>query len=101
MVGSEIDIGQARRGDLVFWNGHVAILRDHATFVHANAFHMCVAVEPVTTAIAHYSLTAQISHVRFQENWESAFAKWQHEENAVILVELPPASTADGSRSGR
>jgi len=61
MVGSEIDIGQARRGDLVFWDGHVAILRDHATFVHANAFHMCVAVEPVTTAIAR--ITASGNHV--------------------------------------
>ena len=40
-----------RRGDLVFWNGHVAILRDEQTLVHANAFHMAVAVEPVAEAI--------------------------------------------------
>jgi hypothetical protein len=41
-----------RRGDLVFWKGHVAIARDGATLVHANAFHMAVAVEPVAEAIA-------------------------------------------------
>src|SRR5208282_4667346 len=41
-----------RRGDLVFWKGHVAIVRDRATFVHANAFHMAVAIEPIDDAIA-------------------------------------------------
>jgi cell wall-associated NlpC family hydrolase len=40
------------RGDLVFWTGHVAIVRDASTFVHANAFHMAVAVEPIAPAIA-------------------------------------------------
>jgi cell wall-associated NlpC family hydrolase len=41
-----------RRGDLVFWKGHVAIVRDPATLVHANAFHMAVVVEPIAEAIA-------------------------------------------------
>ena len=64
--------------------------------------HSLFAPSPATPqAIARYSLTAQVSHVRFQENWERAFAKWQHEENAVILVELPPASTADGLLQSR
>lgn len=40
------------RGDLVFWKGHVAIVRDESTFVHANAFHMAVAIEPITNAVA-------------------------------------------------
>jgi cell wall-associated NlpC family hydrolase len=40
------------RGDLVFWNGHVAIGLDAATVVHANGFHMAVAIEPLDTAIA-------------------------------------------------
>jgi hypothetical protein len=41
-----------RRGDLVFWKGHVAIARDAVTLVHANAFHMAVAIEPVADAVA-------------------------------------------------
>jgi cell wall-associated NlpC family hydrolase len=41
-----------RRGDLIFWPGHVAIARDAATLVHANAFHMAVAIEPVAEAVA-------------------------------------------------
>jgi hypothetical protein len=46
------DLSNLRRGDLAFWKGHVAIVRDAATFIHANAFHMAVAIEPVQDAIA-------------------------------------------------
>ena len=45
------DLAGLRRGDLVFWKGHVAIMRDADTVVHANAFHMAVAVEPVAEAL--------------------------------------------------
>jgi cell wall-associated NlpC family hydrolase len=41
-----------RRGDLIFWEGHVAIVRDGESLVHANAFHMAVAIEPIIQAIA-------------------------------------------------
>jgi len=53
-LGTAVSAGlpDLRRGDLVFWKGHVAIARDGATLVHANAFHMAVAVEPVAAAIA-------------------------------------------------
>jgi hypothetical protein len=43
---------QLRRGDLLFWKGHVAIARDQATLVHASAHHMAVAVEAAAPAIA-------------------------------------------------
>jgi cell wall-associated NlpC family hydrolase len=46
-----VDIAALRRGDLMFWTGHVAIVRDERTLVHANAFHMAVAVEPVADAV--------------------------------------------------
>jgi len=43
---------QWRRGDLVFWKGHVSIVRDASTFVHANASgHMAVAFEPIAAAL--------------------------------------------------
>jgi cell wall-associated NlpC family hydrolase len=48
----EIAEADRRRGDLVFWKGHVAVLLDAATIIHANAFHMAVAVEPLAEAIA-------------------------------------------------
>jgi Bacterial dipeptidyl-peptidase Sh3 domain/NlpC/P60 family len=49
------DFPDLRRGDLIFWNGHMAIVRDAATIVHANAFHMAVAIEPTAQAIARIS----------------------------------------------
>ena len=54
-MGHAIDVGQARRGDLVFWKGHMAIVRDAAAIVHASAFHMAVAIEPIEEAIARIS----------------------------------------------
>jgi cell wall-associated NlpC family hydrolase len=41
-----------QRGDLIFWKGHVAIVRDADTIVHANAHHMTTAVENTHAAIA-------------------------------------------------
>ncbi|UYO48067.1 C40 family peptidase [Rhodopseudomonas palustris] len=41
-----------KRGDLLFWKGHVAIARDAVSIVHANAYHMATAIEPAQEAIA-------------------------------------------------
>lgn len=41
-----------QRGDLIFWKGHVAIVRDDSTMVHANAHHMATVIEPIEPAIA-------------------------------------------------
>jgi cell wall-associated NlpC family hydrolase len=41
-----------QRGDLIFWNGHVAIARDAETIVHANAHHMATVIENTRDAIA-------------------------------------------------
>jgi len=41
-----------KRGDLIFWKGHVAVVRNSATIVHANAYHMATAIEPTQAAIA-------------------------------------------------
>lgn len=41
-----------QRGDLLFWKGHVGMLLDAETLLHANAHHMQVASEPVDQAIA-------------------------------------------------
>ncbi|MEM1302032.1 MAG: C40 family peptidase [Pseudomonadota bacterium] len=39
------------RGDLVFWTGHVGMMLDAGTLIHANAHHMCVAIEPLEVAV--------------------------------------------------
>jgi cell wall-associated NlpC family hydrolase len=41
-----------QRGDLMFWQGHVAIVRDADTIVHANAHHMATVIEDTRDAIA-------------------------------------------------
>ena len=41
-----------RRGDLVFWNGHVAIVSQRDMLVHANAHAMATVHEPLAKAIA-------------------------------------------------
>lgn len=41
-----------RRGDLVFWRGHVGWMVDAATLLHANAHHMAVAAELLAEARA-------------------------------------------------
>ena len=46
------DPSTLKRGDLVFWKGHVAIARDATHLLHANAHHMAVAIEPVAEAVA-------------------------------------------------
>lgn len=39
------------RGDVYFWKGHVGLLVDADTMLHANAHHMAVAYEPIARAI--------------------------------------------------
>jgi len=39
------------RGDLIFWKGHVGMLLDPETLLHANAYHMAVAIEPLEQGI--------------------------------------------------
>jgi cell wall-associated NlpC family hydrolase len=51
-LGKPVKLTELRRGDLLFWKGHVAIARDNATMTHANAFHMSVAIEPAAEAVA-------------------------------------------------
>jgi cell wall-associated NlpC family hydrolase len=53
--GTPLDVaGRAtlRRGDLVFWNGHVGIMRDADNLLHANAHHMMCVSEPLAGAVA-------------------------------------------------
>jgi cell wall-associated NlpC family hydrolase len=51
-VGHEIDPAAGlRRGDLVFWKGHVAIMLDAENIIHANGHTMSVAREPLAAAV--------------------------------------------------
>jgi cell wall-associated NlpC family hydrolase len=45
-------LADLQRGDLVFWKGHVGVMRDGATLLHANGWAMKVASEPLAQARA-------------------------------------------------
>jgi hypothetical protein len=54
-VGEALDpaaaLAHPRRGDLFFWKGHVGMMSDDTTLLHANGFHMQVAEEPLAQAV--------------------------------------------------
>jgi cell wall-associated NlpC family hydrolase len=51
-LGTEFpEDAKLQRGDLIFWQGHVGIMRDATMLLHANAHHLMVASEPVEEAV--------------------------------------------------
>ncbi len=56
-LGAPVDAA-SRRGDLVFWKGHMGVMLDEARLLHANAHHMAVAVEPLADAAARIEKVA-------------------------------------------
>lgn len=53
-----------RRGDLLFWPGHVGIVEDEANLLHANAFAMDVAREPLPAALARIGATTPLRSIK-------------------------------------
>lgn len=51
-IGRTLDTDEpAKRGDLVFWKGHVGIMLTKTRLLHANAHHMAVTAEPLAGAV--------------------------------------------------
>lgn len=50
-LGNEID-GPLRRGDLIFFPGHVGLMIDETRLLHANAHWMAVTTEPLADVVA-------------------------------------------------
>lgn len=52
-VGHKIPLNSdLERGDLIFWPGHVGLMRSSTELLHANGFHMQTVVEPLADTIA-------------------------------------------------
>ena len=54
------DLSGLKRGDLIFWKGHVGIMTSPTRLLHANAHHMMVAAEPLVTAVARIKESAGV-----------------------------------------
>ncbi|MEX0591058.1 MAG: NlpC/P60 family protein [Xanthobacteraceae bacterium] len=59
------DLDALGRGDLVCWKGHIGIVSAPGRLLHANAFHMGVAEEPLAEAVARIAKSgSQVTGVR-------------------------------------
>ncbi len=54
-LGRPIGAGELRRGDLVFWDNHVAMMLDEARIVHATGSVLAVVIEPLADVVARVS----------------------------------------------
>lgn len=51
LLADSSDISQLKRGDLVFWKGHIGVMINEADLLHSNAHHMAVEIEPLAPAV--------------------------------------------------
>jgi hypothetical protein len=57
-LGEAVSLSDVRRGDLVFWKGHMGVMLDAARLLHANAFHMVATIEPLAEALVRIEKVA-------------------------------------------
>ena len=51
-LGHNLDVGSPRKkGDILFWKGHVAWVVNERQILHANAYHMAAVIEEANEAI--------------------------------------------------
>lgn len=63
-LGRPLAEGEApRRGDLAFWDGHVGLMTDAETLLHANAWRMAVACEPLAEAAVRQGSAPRLRRV--------------------------------------
>ncbi len=65
MLGTALPLDTPlQRGDLLFWPGHVALVETPELLLHANAFHMMVAREPLRPALERIAASAPLRSLR-------------------------------------
>ncbi len=63
-LGHSVERANLVRGDLVCWRGHIGMMLDGSRLIHANASHMCVAIEPLDEAIARIGPPTALRRLR-------------------------------------
>ena len=60
-IGHAVEEGaRLRRGDLVFWPGHVGIMIDGEYMIHASGHQMAVVIEPLADVVARIGLSRTV-----------------------------------------
>jgi len=62
-IGEEVAYSERTIGDFLFWPGHVGIVVENDQLLHANAYHMCVALEPVTQAVTRIGTVRSVKRL--------------------------------------
>ena len=63
------DLSGLRRGDLIFWSGHVGMMLDNDRLIHANGYHMTTVIEPVAEAVSRIAtLFGPVTQIRRPES---------------------------------
>jgi len=62
-LGRDVPYSDRIIGDLLFWPGHVGIVVKHDQVLHANAYHMSVAIEPVLEAVARIGAVRRVKRL--------------------------------------
>lgn len=63
-LGTVMDLdAPLKRGDLIFWPGHVGVMSGENRLLHANAFHMKVTEEPLDGAIKRIGMPRTIKRL--------------------------------------
>ena len=61
MIGHAVEEGATlRRGDLVFWAGHVGIMIDGEYMIHASGHQMAVVIEPLADAVGRIGAVTSV-----------------------------------------
>lgn len=60
-AGADVEAGDARRGDIAWWPGHIGIILDATTLLHANAHWMACVIEPLADVVARAAARGDVA----------------------------------------
>lgn len=63
---TEVEPAGVQRGDVAWWPGHIGILLDAATLLHANAFWMACRIEPLAEVVARAAAAGGVAEPRIR-----------------------------------
>ncbi len=61
---ADVPHGEARRGDIAFWPGHIGVMLDSERLLHANAHLMACVVEPLAVVEARAAVSGGVAKAR-------------------------------------